>query len=850
MKKMLHVIPHSHWDREWYMPFEKHRTHLVDLFDDLIATMEENPDYTYYHMDGQYVPIEDYLEIRPYMRDRLVKLIRDGRIKIGPWYVLQDEYLTSGEANVRNMLYGIRLCRELGAEPVHCGYFPDAFGNVSQAPQIVRGFGFDNAVFGRGVCDVGYSDNTDGRATVTSELIWRAPDGSEVIGVLMANWYCNAMELPDDPDRLRDRIKRITESAQRVALTDHLLGMNGCDHQPVQTNLHEIIKLANEVQNEIEVKQSNFTDYVAELRPYKDRFPVYEGEINGQLSSGSCPLICTASAHVDIKQDNYRTEHLLERIAEPISAIAMINGGIYKQDLLRYAWRKLMQNHPHDSICACSCDEVYDEMKVRFAKSAACGEQIRDDSLEYMARVINTENVDGDKAILLFSLDPNVSRVTVKANVDFAPEEKVESIAVFDENGKEVPARYTLKRNQFTYVLPRHKFREAKYVDRFEVELSADLCGVGYRTLSVRKQSPSLSTSVIYGDCRMENEYLSVTINSNGTLDLTDKRSGRSYLGQNLFEDTQDRGNLYNYVQSEGDVARTNGNVKADISLFEVTPMSVTYKAEIPLGIDADITTYVTLRDGIARVDIRTAVTNRAEDHRLRALFPTDISTKHVYAEGQFDVVKRDIMPAPVWKNPCYAQRLQAFIELKDDSNRDSLLIATRGLCEYEILRDGRNTAAITLLRAIGDIGDWGVFPNPKGQKIGTYELEYSLIPFNTADEAAAFGLAYSFAYPCALAIGTDKHSGALPCHGEYISLNSEYIRMSAMKKAEDTDGVIVRLFNTHTERVALTATISDQFSSATLTDLDEKPVEPLSPSDGRLMLDIPAKKIVTLLLK
>ena len=193
MKKTLHIIPHSHWDREWYLPFEKHRVRLVELFDRLIEVMEQNEDYTYYHMDGQYIVIEDYLEIRPQMRDRLLALVRAGRIQVGPWYILQDEYLTSGEANVRNMLYGIKLCREIGAEPVKTGYFPDAFGNISQAPQIVRGFGFDNAVFGRGINDVGADNKIVKENGITkSEILWRSPDGSEVMGVMFAGWYSNA----------------------------------------------------------------------------------------------------------------------------------------------------------------------------------------------------------------------------------------------------------------------------------------------------------------------------------------------------------------------------------------------------------------------------------------------------------------------------------------------------------------------------------------------------------------------------------------------------------------------------------------------------------------------------------
>ena len=157
-KKTLHIIPHSHWDREWYMGFERHRMRLVELFDTLIEVMENDPEYRYYHMDGQFVVIEDYLEVRPSMRERLLKLIKEDRIQVGPWYILQDEYLISGESNVRNMLYGIKFCKEIGADPVMCGYFPDAFGNIAQAPQIVRGFGIDNAVFGRGVSEVG-ADN-------------------------------------------------------------------------------------------------------------------------------------------------------------------------------------------------------------------------------------------------------------------------------------------------------------------------------------------------------------------------------------------------------------------------------------------------------------------------------------------------------------------------------------------------------------------------------------------------------------------------------------------------------------------------------------------------------------------
>ena len=846
MKKILHLIPHSHWDREWYVPFEKHRVRLVELFDTLIDVMEKDPDYTYYHLDGQYIVIDDYLEIRPHMRDRLMKLIRDGRIQVGPWYILQDEYLTSAEANVRNMLYGLRLCREIGAHPVETGYFPDAFGNVSQAPQIVRGFGFDNAVFGRGVNDVNSTDPfIKENGITTSELIWRGADGSEVIAVMFAGWYSNAMEIPTEEEALRRRLAELVASTSRFALTPHLLGMNGCDHQPIQTDLQTAVKLANAMQDEVEVKQSNFTDYVEAIRPYKDTFPVYEGEINGQHSAGACPLICTASAHVDIKQKNHDAQHLLERISEPTALLSLLNGGTYGQDLFRYAWKKLMQNHPHDSICSCSCDEIYEEMKTRFAKAIACGEELRDGALDHLATAVSTNGIQGDHAIVVLSLEPNKSVLTVKANVDLDLSDPATAIAIFDEKGREVPATFTLIPNQFTYTLPKDRFRQPRYVNRFAVEMQVESHGIGYRVFSVRKQAPTVKAAVSYTANTMENEFLYVRFNENGTVDVTDKRNGRTYAGQNLFEDTRDVGNLYNYVRPEGDVDVTTENAKAEISLHEVTPWSVTFKAVVPMAIDADVTTYVTLSDKVARVDFKTVVTNRLENHRLRALFTSDIETKSVYAEGQFDVVRRDIQPSPFWKNPCNAQRAQAFVTLESDTNTDALMVANRGLCEYEVLRDGRNTLAITLLRASGEIGDWGVFPTPLGQKLGTWTLEYSMIPYATDNRAEAYAEGYTFAYPAAVAIGTPKHEGTLPASADYITFDNEYIRMTAFKKAEERDTAILRFFNAHTETVTLTLGAGG-FTSAWLTNLDEKRQGALTITDGKLTLTIPAKKIIT----
>ena len=113
-KKTLHVISHSHWDREWYMPFEAHRYNLVEFFDRLLDTLDKDPSFRSFHLDGQAIVIEDYLEIRPEMREKIVRYVAEDRLVIGPWYILQDEYLVDGESNVRNMLVGRSVAAEYG----------------------------------------------------------------------------------------------------------------------------------------------------------------------------------------------------------------------------------------------------------------------------------------------------------------------------------------------------------------------------------------------------------------------------------------------------------------------------------------------------------------------------------------------------------------------------------------------------------------------------------------------------------------------------------------------------------------------------------------------------------------
>ena len=144
------MVPHTHWDREWYSPFQTFRLRLVELLDDLLPRLEADPSYAHFLLDGQMAVVDDYLAIRPEAEERLRRLAASGRVAMGPWYVLMDEFLVSGETIVRDLQLGLdRAARFGGAMSV--GYLPDMFGHIAQMPQILRQFGFADAVVWRGV---------------------------------------------------------------------------------------------------------------------------------------------------------------------------------------------------------------------------------------------------------------------------------------------------------------------------------------------------------------------------------------------------------------------------------------------------------------------------------------------------------------------------------------------------------------------------------------------------------------------------------------------------------------------------------------------------------------------------
>jgi mannosylglycerate hydrolase len=373
------LVPHTHWDREWYLTFQQFRIRLVRTVDQVLDILDQDPAFTYFMLDGQTIVLEDYLEVRPEQEERLKRHARSGRLLVGPWYLQPDEFLVSGESLIRNLMTGLRIAADYGgAMPV--GYVPDTFGHIAQLPQILRGFGLDNAVFWRGVGDEARQ----------SEFIWRAPDGSEVLVAHLADrhGYSNARSLPLDVDAFLRRLEMMKAALLPRATTNTLLLMNGSDHLPPQAGLPAVIAAANAQLTGAHVRIGTLPQYLDALRAAPAERQILTGEMR---SSQRAPLLPgVLSTRIWIKQQNAAGEHLLTGWAEPGCAWAWTLGAAYPAGLLRLAWKLLMQNHPHDSICGCSIDEVHREMVPRFAQSAQIAEEVTTAALQTIAGRINT----------------------------------------------------------------------------------------------------------------------------------------------------------------------------------------------------------------------------------------------------------------------------------------------------------------------------------------------------------------------------------------------------------------------------------------------------------------------------
>ena len=911
--RTVHIVPHTHWDREWYQPFQVFRARLVDVVDEVLELLENDPEYRRFTLDGQAVVLDDYLEVRPERAATIAEHVRTERLRIGPWYVLADEFLVSPEALVRNLELGRDTCRRYG-EPMRVAYTPDSFGHVSQLPLIVKGFGLDAIIFERGVGNEG--------ERLRAEFNWIAADGVErVLAVHLLNTYSAVAalghldwELRDDydperarrhfsaalygsealgeefPEWLRQALERLEGGLDAYATGDAVLMLNGSDHLFPQPNLPAIVRDLDSAFEHVDVVHSDVEEYVRAVQSQDASLATHRGEFTG--SRYHHVLSGVWSARMYLKQANHHAQTLLERYAEPLTALAARHGAPDQQALLRIAWRTLLLNHAHDSIYGCSIDPVHREVMSRFEQVTQLGEDLCRRAVDHLADHRDDPRDERLEARHLALYNPLPTPLLSVVDTELRlPPGSAARLRVLDAGGRPL-LHQTVSR---AGTLPG---RADEACEEVQLTVLADVPPLGITSVRVETEEgndeegaaerpgqpgterapdhaqelgvePVIARASAHDEgVTLENEHLRVEIGARGNVTLIDKGDGHARDLKLRFEDIGDAGDEYDF-SGVGDPL-TFDTSAAPPRLLERGPVRASarlhYRLELPQRLSSDrqrregrsrlpIELTVALEVGVTRLDLRVDLENQSEDHRLRLVVSSGCDAELVAADGHFHVLQRDLRPHQTddwYQQPSGTRHQRRFVAVTDTATRRGLALLNRGLPEYQAeATDAGVELAVTLLRCVGWLsrddlrsrpqGAGPALPTPEAQCRGRHTFDLALVPFfgdwwqgPLPQEAERFT-----APPRAFAVGAPIEVAGLRVDPP--------LTLSAYRPSRDGSSSVLRLWNPAPVPVNGRLTFDHPLHEVHLVRLDETREARLEPTGAGLDLALGPAQVISL---
>ncbi|MFC5831379.1 glycoside hydrolase family 38 C-terminal domain-containing protein [Nonomuraea insulae] len=904
MSQEIVVVPHTHWDREWYEPFQRFRLRLVALLDEVLDTMEREPAY-HFTLDGQLACVDDYLEVRPENRDRVAALVESGRLAVGPWQILLDEFLCSGENIVRNLELGMSRADKLGgAMPV--GYLPDMFGHTAQMPQILRKAGLLHACVYRGVPS----------SVVTDAFAWVAPDGTALrTQYLPAGGYGNGAHLFSEAEGLEERAAAFVRTMREWHGPEgSLLAMYGTDHSAPVRGLPEMVTA-------IGARMDTLSGYIGAHPGAVDGLPQVHGELRSHARANVLPGVISVRAHV--KQAMGRAERMVERYAEPLAALW---GEEWPGRFLDMAWWRLVDASGHDSVTGCGVDETAQQVAARIAEAEHLGQAVRDMVTARLARTVPSDGVlvvnptpSGRRGVVIVDVagtdslvDPWGEPVPAQ-NLEYAPtllldEEMDPATALTFIHGTELYGQHitdwSIGDGTLTFTVAREPsagfdvddlrgaldgvtrvrilaeprrtvaalvetpplgHTSIRPASREQVWAGADRLPPGEHHPSCWLGSDSAPLPVRGDEEVLDNGLLRVTIARDGTLTLVG-RDGTTVTGAGRVVDRGDVGDTYNHAPPLADLMVSepellsselicSGPVVAMVDvrrtyLWPASGETVDGAPELPAMTrtsrmeEITVTTRVELRAGEPFVRLRVEFDNRCDDHRVRLHVPLPSQAVESYAEGQFAVVTRALTS----EGGCGETPLPTFPA--------SSWVAAGGVAallehvtEYEVV-DGE--LALTLLRSVGYLSRnrnalrpepaGPQLPTPAAQSRGLRSVNLALMPYQ-GDWGEVVPQAEVFRHDLLVVPGLGDPALPLPSPAAGVSVTGEGVAMTSLR---DRDGWkelrVVALTPSATEAV-----ISGNLLQARHADLRGRPGESVPVSDGAVRLPLGAWEIATI---
>jgi mannosylglycerate hydrolase len=724
MTRRIAIVPHTHWDREWYLPFQSFRLRLVRLLDELLPRLDTDPSYAHFLLDGQMAVVDDYLAIRPEAEATIRRLASAGRLAMGPWYILMDEFLVSGETMIRNLQKGLDRAEAFGGA-MDVGYLPDMFGHIAQMPQLLRLFGFEHAVVWRGV-----PSQID-----RSAFWWSAPDGSTVRAEYLPTGYGNGANLPDDAAALIERIDGWI-AAHADQLGDHdVLWMNGSDHLIPQAFLGRVVEEANTKAGD------RYQLDVTSLAAYLAAAPTTElATWSGEMRSGARAnlLMGVTSNRTDVRVAAGRAERALEQLAEPLLALHL-PASEWPTALLAEAWSQMIRNSAHDSICACSHDEVVLAVLHRFHEARQIGDGLAQYAADCLAATVShsgplvvnpsartrsgvvdvTVTTAERRRAPLFELPASsavavfgemISWTTGMGNVDMraADDGNIDVVVLMDDSpgAQQATSLVTARLAELTTARPNATVRAVRqeFARAVVPTYVHDVPGFGWAPAEAASVEPVAITGH-----RLSNGLITVGVSPDGTFAI----NGRTGFGR--LVDGGDAGDTYNYSPPLTDKIVTGWSGGHTVSVQESSPIRSSLRIEGVMKIAEScdqsgakrvgerllrIATTIELRAGEHFVRVSCTIDNQSDDHRLRMHLPLPTPASTSQAECAFTVVERGLVGEG---GP--TERAMGTYPARRFVHAGGVTIAHEGVTEYELVdvRDGAaHELAITLIRSTG----------------------------------------------------------------------------------------------------------------------------------------------------
>ena len=756
------IIPHTHWDREWYFTTSRSKIYSLNHFKEIFDVLENNKNFSHFLLDAQLSIIDDYLEFHPYDENRIKKLVTEGKLIIGPWYTQTDQMVISGESIIRNLYYGIERAKDFGAY-MKTGYMPDSFGQSAQMPQLLNGFNIKYNTFKRGLGDSHYPKN---------EFYWEAPDGSRVFNMYLDR-YGNFVYFTSEADSLNNLMAKLKEETDRRSLIGTLTLYNGEDQRPIRKNLPEIVEKLNELNPD-----SNF--YISTIDNVMEKAEnngFHYDTVKGEMTSGQFSRVHKSiySTRADLKIKNNKNENLIVNISEPLSSIAYKSGFEYENRVFEQAWKLMAENAAHDSIGMCNSDETNNSIEYRNDTVKSLMDNLNDLKMREIGSAIPEKDIF---QFQVYNFLPYRRSGVLKAEI-FTPFTDIE---IYDTDGTVYESK-VLKSEKLEERIKNKMKSEVGFntndnprwieenVEIYKTELLIylkDTLPLGYRTLFMRKKE---SADKVY-ECstevnEIENDLLNIKIQKNGSIIIKDKKNNLEKEGFLIFEDSGDAGDTYDYSEPYSDRILTNENSEIEILETEKNSLLNKIKYSVKMNIPYNLTSreqkqdniqiefFVTLSlekdSSLVKVDVE--VENKAIEHRVRVLFKTGIESTESIADQQFGTIRRPVYLSEVenwlengWnEKPRTIEPMQSFVSLADD--HENVSIITDCVREYQITGKKFDTIALTLFRSTPEMGKAELKDRP-GRASGMANWE-------TPDANLLKNLKFNFA----ISIGKNEYS-------------------------------------------------------------------------------------------